>query len=129
MYSFPRATMQTLVQVLKPQAPPHLLPLNTTVHTAVEGPGTIVIDQVHTYIKTHVHLNHKNCMNTINVFVTVYFTCLPHSVYPYPLCRHSHRGCTGGTGQTQRREDGIAHANQETLSFCPVSYRYLHTPR
>ena len=37
-------------------------------------------------------------------------TCLLHS-YSYCLCRHPHRGCAGSTGQTQRREDGTAHAD------------------
>lgn len=37
--------------------------------------------------------------------------------------RHPHRSCAGSPCQTQRREDGTAHADQETLTLCPVSSR------
>lgn len=46
MSIFLQATAQTLVQVLKPQAPPLPPPQNTTVHTAVEGQGMSATDQV-----------------------------------------------------------------------------------
>lgn len=52
MSIFLPATAQTLVQVLKPQAPPLPPPLNTTAHTAVEGQGMSATDQVLTIFKT-----------------------------------------------------------------------------
>lgn len=56
MSSFLQATALTPVQVLKPQAPPLPLPLNTTVHTAVEGQGMSATDQV------LLHLENKDKM-------------------------------------------------------------------
>lgn len=71
MYNFPRATVQTLVRVLKPQAPPHLLPPDTTVHTAVEGPETIATDQVNNIIQKHLN-NRTKPLVCFTLILTVY---------------------------------------------------------
>lgn len=61
MSSFLQATALTPVQVLKPQAPPLPPPLNTTVHTAVEGQGMSATDQV------LLHLENQDKMFSINM--------------------------------------------------------------
>ena len=43
--------------------------------------------------------------------------------------RHSHGIGAGSAGQAQRRENGAAHAYQETLCLCPISCGKLHTSR
>lgn len=91
--------------------------------TLIEYPPAILFIYISYIISLSAYL-----FNTF-LFFSVHFTCLSRSVYSYHLCRHPHRGCAGSTGQTQRREDGTAHADQETLSLCPVSHRYLHTSR
>lgn len=118
MSSFLQTIVLTPAQVLRPRAPPPLQPPDSTVHTAVEGPEMTVTDQVW-YM----------CLETLSIHIMFFLNLTLFVFILFFFYRHPHRSCAGSTGQTQRGEDGTAHANKETLSLCPVSHRYLHTSR